>query len=144
MQLKARLRRQHRIYDPAGPLRLWAVLDESALRRVVGSADVMREQLEHLNALGTEPHITVQVLPHTVGAHPGLLGQFSILKSAESPDTVVHLQQCTSDLYLEKPSDVQHYSEVHDRLQALALSPDSSHDFITDVAKTYIDTTSHL
>lgn len=55
-RLKVRLRRQHRIYDPACPLRLWVVLDESALRRAVGSPDVMREQLKHLNALGAEPH----------------------------------------------------------------------------------------
>ncbi|MFD4874568.1 helix-turn-helix domain-containing protein [Streptomyces sp. NPDC058420] len=141
-RLKVRLRRQHRIYDPTGPLRLWAVLDESALRRAVGSPDVMREQLEHLNALGTEPHITVQVLPHTVGAHPGLSGQFSILRFADSSAaaTVVYLERFTSDLYLEKPSDVQHYGVMFDHLQALALSPDSSRDFITHVTKMYIDT----
>ncbi|MFF1303492.1 helix-turn-helix domain-containing protein [Streptomyces sp. NPDC058307] len=143
MRLKVRLRRQHRIYDPACPLRLWVVLDESALRRVVGGPDVMREQLEHLNALGREPHITVQVLPHTVGAHAGLSGQFSVLRFAGNPDGVVYLERFTSDLYLEKPSDVQHYGVMYDHLQALALSPDSSRSFITDVTKTYIDTASH-
>jgi hypothetical protein len=140
-RLKVRLHRQHRIYDPARPLRLWVVLDESVLRRVVGSPGIMREQLEHLNALGTEPHITVQVLPHTVGAHPGLSGQFSILKFADSSAaTVVYLERFTSDLYLEKPSDVQHYGVMFDHLQALALSPDSSRDFITDVTKMYVGT----
>jgi hypothetical protein len=140
-RLKVRLHRQHRIYDPTGPLRLWVVLDESVLRRVVGSPGIMREQLEHLNALGTEPHITVQVLPHTVGAHPGLSGQFSILKFADSSAaTVVYLERFTSDLYLEKPSDVQHYGVMFDHLQALALSPGSSRDFITDVTKMYVGT----
>ncbi|MFJ9148580.1 helix-turn-helix domain-containing protein [Streptomyces sp. NPDC102270] len=139
-RLKVRLRRQHRIYDLTRPLRLWVVLDESALRRVVGSPDVMREQLEHLKALGTEPHITVQVLPHTVGAHPGLSGQFSILTFVENPGGVVYLERFTSDLYLEKPSDVQHYGVMYEHLQALALSPDSSRGFITDVTKMYIDT----
>jgi transcriptional regulator with XRE-family HTH domain len=141
-RLKVRLRRQHRIYDLTRPLRLWVVLDESALRRVVGSPDVMREQLEHLKALGTEPHITVQVLPHTVGAHPGLSGQFTILTFAENPGGVVYLERFTSDLYLEKPFDVQHYSVMYEHLQALALSPDSSRGFITDVTKMYIDTAS--
>jgi transcriptional regulator with XRE-family HTH domain len=141
-RLRVRLRRQHRIYDLTRPLRLWIVLDESALRRVVGSPDVMREQLEHLNALGTEPHITVQVLPHTVGAHPGLSGQFSVLTFAENPGGVVYLERFSSDLYLEKPSDVRHYSVMYEHLQALALSPDSSRGFITDVTKSYIDTAS--
>ncbi len=141
-RLKVRLRRQHRIYNPASPLRLWAVLDESVLRRAIGSPDIMREQLEHLNALGTEPHITVQILPYAVGAHPGLSGQFSILKFADAPGAVVYLERFTSDLYLEKHSDVRHYSVLHDHLQAQALDPDSSRDFITDVTKTYIDAAS--
>ncbi|MCM2419080.1 helix-turn-helix transcriptional regulator [Streptomyces sp. RKAG293] len=140
IRLKVRLRRQHRIYDPACPLRLRVVLDESALCRVVGSPDVMCEQLEHLNALGAEPHITMQVLPFTAGAHPGLSGQFSILQFADSSAAaVVHLERFTSDLYLEKPSDVQHYSVLYGHLQAQALSPDDSRDFLTDVTKMYID-----
>ncbi|KOV93736.1 XRE family transcriptional regulator [Streptomyces sp. NRRL B-3648] len=139
-RLKVRLRRQHRIYDPARPLRLWVVLDESALRRVVGSPDIMREQLEHLNTLGAEPHITVQVLPYTAGAHPGLSGQFSILRFADSSAApVVYLDRFTNDLYLDKPSDVRHYSVLHDHLQAQALSPDSSRDLTTDITKRYIE-----
>ncbi|MEU0213193.1 helix-turn-helix domain-containing protein [Streptomyces canus] len=138
-RLKVRLRRQHRIYDPACPLRMWVIVDESALRRVVGGPDIMREQLEHLNALGTEPHITVQVLPYTSGAHPGFAGRFCILRFPDSPEAVVHLERFTSDLYLEKPSDVQHYRVMYDHLQAQALAPDSSRDFITDITKLYID-----
>ncbi|MET9803407.1 helix-turn-helix transcriptional regulator [Streptomyces sp. NPDC006368] len=144
MRLRVRLRRQHRIYDPARPLRLWVVLDESALRRVVGSRDIMREQLEHLHALSTEPHITVQVIPHHVGAHPGLSGQFSILRFADSPQAgVVYLERFTSDLYLEKPSDVQHYSVMYTHLQAQALAPDSTRLLITDAIKSYLEATNH-
>ncbi|MEN8654565.1 helix-turn-helix transcriptional regulator [Streptomyces sp. 21So2-11] len=144
-RLRVRLRRQHRIYDPGCPLRLWVVLDESALRRVVGSPDIMREQLEHLNALSTEPHISVQVLPHDAGAHPGISGQFSILKFADTSDTgVVYLERFTSDLYLEKRSDLQHYSAMYAHLQAQALSPDSTRHFIADAIKTYINADAFL
>ncbi|GHB26461.1 helix-turn-helix domain-containing protein [Streptomyces chryseus] len=141
-RLRVRLRRQYRIYDPARPLRLWVVLDESALRRPVGGPDVMREQLEHLNAMSAEPHITVQVLPYTVGAHPGLSGQFSILGFAESPEAVVYVERFTSDLYLERPSDVRHYSVMYDHLQAQALDPYSSRGFIADATKAYINAAS--
>lgn len=142
-RLKVRLRRQHKIYNPDRPLHLWVVLDEAALHRVVDSPDIMREQLEHLNALGAEPHITVQVHPYTAGAHQALSGQFSILQSADSPGArVVYLERFTSDLYLEKPSEVQHYSAMYDHLQAQALDPDSSRDLITDATKTYIDAAS--
>ncbi|MEU9984860.1 helix-turn-helix transcriptional regulator [Streptomyces sp. NPDC050856] len=141
-RLRVRLRRQHRIYDPARPLRLWVVLDESALRRVVGSRDIMREQLEHLHALSAEPHITVQVLPYAVGAHPGLSGQFSVLRFADSSQAgVVYLERFTSDLYLEKPSDVQHYSVMYAHIQAQALDPDSTLLLITDAIKSYLEVT---
>ncbi|MEU9982214.1 helix-turn-helix transcriptional regulator [Streptomyces sp. NPDC050856] len=130
-RLKVRLRRQHRIYDPARRLRLWVVLDESTLRRVVGSREIMREQLDHLHALSTEPHITVQVLPHTAGAHPGLSGAFSLLQFRDSRQAVVYLERFTSDLYLEKASDVQHYNVMYAHLQAQALGPELTRHFIT-------------
>ncbi|TQJ75647.1 DUF5753 domain-containing protein [Streptomyces sp. SLBN-31] len=141
--LKVRLRRQHRIYDPASPLRLWVVLDESALHRVVGSPEIMREQLEHLNALAAEPHITVRVLPYAAGAHPGLAGQFSLLRFADGPQTeVVYLKRFTSDLHLERESDLQRFGMMYDRLQAGALSPDGTRDLITRAVKCHIDAAS--
>lgn len=82
---EVRLRRQFRTRHPARCFRLRVVLDESALRRVVGSPAIMREQLERLNYLSTQPYITVQVLPHSVGAHPGVSGQFSIVDFADAP-----------------------------------------------------------
>ncbi|MFE1943119.1 DUF5753 domain-containing protein [Streptomyces massasporeus] len=99
------LRRQHRIHDRDLPLRLKIILDESALRRLVGSPDIMRNQLEHLNTLGTQPHITVQVLPHTAGAHPGLSGPFCILRFPGSPEAEMYLERFTSHLHLRKPSE---------------------------------------
>ncbi len=136
--LQVRLRRQDRLGAPRNPLRLWAVLDESALRRVVGSREVMRKQLDHLIHLGARPHITMQVLPHGVGAHPGVSGQFSLLEFADATDaSVVYLERLTSDLYLEKRSDVRLYGDLYAHLQAQALSPDSTRHFIDEVMKAY-------
>ena len=133
---EVRLRRQYRAHHPARPFRLWVVLDESALRRVVGRPRIMREQLEHLNHLGAQPHITVQVLPHEAGAHPGVSGQFSILEFADATVAgMVYLERFTSDLYLEKRSDVQHYSVMYEHLQAQALSPERTRHFITRAAE---------
>ncbi len=140
-RLEVRLRRQHRAHHPARPFRLWAVVDESALRRVVGGPDIMREQLQFLNHLGGQPHITVQVLPHGAGAHPGISGQFSILHFADAPGAgMVYLERFTSDLYLEKRSDVQHYSVIHEHLQAQALNPDATRRFISGAAEKLLAT----
>ncbi|MGW0366791.1 helix-turn-helix domain-containing protein [Streptomyces sp. NPDC002990] len=138
VRLQVRLRRQERLSDPDNPLRLWAVLDESVLRRVVGSHEVMREQLEHVVHLGTQPHVTVQVLPHELGAHPGVSGQFSLLEFADTSDvSVVYVERFTSDLYLEKRSDVRIYSNMYAHMQAQALNPTGTRDLINEAVKTY-------
>ncbi|MCX4960045.1 helix-turn-helix domain-containing protein [Streptomyces virginiae] len=137
-RLQVRLRRQLRLGARGNALRLWAVLDESSLRRVVGSREVMREQLEHLIHLGAQPHITVQVLPHDVGAHPGVSGQFALLEFTDAADmSVVYLERFTSDLYLEKRSDVRLYGDMYAHLQAQALSPDSTRHFINEAIDGY-------
>jgi transcriptional regulator with XRE-family HTH domain len=133
-----RLQRQERLGDPDSPLRFWVVVDEAALRRVVGSREVMREQLEHLARMSTEAHITVQVLPYDAGAHPGMTGNFAILEFADTTDSsVVYIEGVTSDLYLEKAADVHGYSVMYEHLRAQALSAEASRQFILEAARSY-------
>ncbi|MFJ8732385.1 helix-turn-helix domain-containing protein [Streptomyces bauhiniae] len=137
-RVKVRMRRQERVTDESNPLRLWVVLDEAALHRVVGSKLIMREQLEHLIELSNLPHVTVQVLPFEVGAHPGLNGQYAILEFADAADSsVVYLEGVTSDLYLEKAPDVQKYAVMYEHLRAQALPVEQSQRFIQDAAKRF-------
>ncbi|SEQ98093.1 Helix-turn-helix domain-containing protein [Streptomyces sp. yr375] len=137
-RVQVRMRRQERITDEKNPLRLWAVLDEASLRRVVGGRQVMREQLEHLTEVMRLPQVTVQVLPFDVGAHSGLNGQYAILEFTDAADSsVVYIEGVTSDLYLEKTLDVQKYSVMYEHLRAQALSVEQSRQFIEDVAKGY-------
>ncbi|MBB1256332.1 helix-turn-helix domain-containing protein [Streptomyces alkaliterrae] len=137
-RVRVRMRRQQRISSPEKPLRLWAVLDEAALRRVVGGRQTMIAQLEHLVELSQLPHVTVQVMPFELGAHPGVNGQYAVLEFPDTADsTVVYLEGVTSDLYLEKAGDVQSYTVMYEHLRAQALNPDQSRDFIVKVAKDY-------
>lgn len=137
-RVQVRVRRQDRITDPRQPLRLWAVLDESALRRAVGGPQTMVEQLEHLMELSRLPHVTVQVMPFSMGAHPGVNGQYAILEFPDASDsTVIYLEGVTSDLYLEKANDVQSYGVMYEHLRAQALNADQSREFIEKVAKEY-------
>ncbi|WP_037669832.1 helix-turn-helix transcriptional regulator [Streptomyces griseus] len=137
-RVQVRVRRQERVSAVENPLRLWAVLDEAALRRVVGNRQLMREQLEHLAEVSQLPHVTVQVLPFDVGAHPGLNGQYAILEFPDAADSsVVYIEGVTSDLYLEKAPDVQNYSVMYEHLRAQAMNADQTRQFIADLAKEY-------
>ncbi|WP_335937041.1 helix-turn-helix domain-containing protein [Streptomyces sp. PTD5-9] len=137
-RVTVRARRQDRITAPEQPLRLWAVIDESALRRTVGGRQVMIEQLEQLVELSRLPHVTVQVLPFDMGAHPGINGQYAILEFPDAADSsVVYIEGVTSDLYLEKAQDVQRYSVMYEHLRAQALNVEQSRIFIGEIAKEY-------
>ncbi|MEU3896183.1 helix-turn-helix transcriptional regulator [Streptomyces sp. NPDC045251] len=137
-RVQVRIRRQERVTAETNPLRLWVVLDEACLCRVVGNRQVMREQLEHVAEMSQLPHITVQVLPFDVGGHPGINGQYSILEFADTADSsVVYIEGVTSDLYLEKAPDVQKYTVMYEHLRAQALNVDESRRRIEDVAKEY-------
>lgn len=137
-RVNVRMRRQDRIRETEQPLRLWAVFDEAALRRVVGNEQIMREQLDHLVEVSELPHVTVQVLPFETGAHPGVTGQYAILEFPEESDSsVIYLEGVTSDLYLEKSDDVHNYSMMYEHLRAQALNPEQTRKFIVDRAKNY-------
>jgi transcriptional regulator with XRE-family HTH domain len=137
-RVSVRARRQDRITTQEGPLRLWAVIDEAALRRMVGGRQVMIEQLEQLVELSHLPHVTVQVLPFDMGAHPGINGQYAILEFPDAADSsVVYIEGVTSDLYLEKANDVQRYSVMYEHLRAQALNVEQSRHCIADIAKSY-------
>ncbi|MGQ4517372.1 Scr1 family TA system antitoxin-like transcriptional regulator [Streptomyces sp. DW26H14] len=111
--------------DDRRPLEMWAILDEQVLRRPVGTPEVMREQIDHLIEVSTLPHVTLQILPVAKGAHPGLLGSFSLLEfDAEPP--VAYVESHAGNIYLEKTPDVRRLTAQFDMLRALARDPQES------------------
>jgi transcriptional regulator with XRE-family HTH domain len=120
---KARISRQE-ILHRDDPPKVWAVLDEGALRRVIGGPQVMREQLLHLIEMCDHPAVTLQILPFSAGAHRAMGGPFTILRYTE-PDLrdVVYIEQLTSALYLDKPTEVDAYLEV---IEEVCLQADPS------------------
>jgi transcriptional regulator with XRE-family HTH domain len=124
------------ILHEENPPSLWAILDEAVLHRLIGGPGVMREQLNHLVEQAQLPNVTLQVLPYTAGAHSGLDGAFDILGFDEPGDPdVVHVENFTSQLYLERPDEVRRYSLIFDLLRASALGPDDSVAFVIELAK---------
>jgi transcriptional regulator with XRE-family HTH domain len=120
--------RQRRL--TSGKLRLDAIVDEAALRRRIGGAEVMCGQLGHLLSLCDLPGCTLQIVPGSVGACV-VPGSFSLLRFAlpDLPD-VVYLEHLTSALYLDKPADVSRYASALDRLSAASPPPSQTRDII--------------
>jgi transcriptional regulator with XRE-family HTH domain len=120
----------------ADPLKIWAVVDEAALRRCVGGPGVMRPQLEHLLVQAALPNVQLQVIPFTAGAHPGMGRPFVILVFSDLVDTdVVYLEDLASALWVEDVAEVARYNAFFNHLRATALSFDDSEALITSVVK---------
>ena len=125
-----RKERQRRFWS--GGLGLWAIIDEVALRRPVGSSAVVRGQFEHLlDVAGRWPGLRIQVTPFRTGASYAAPGSFSILSfTAQDLPDVAYVEQLTSAMYLDKRVDVDRYAEAFDRIAASSTTPDQTPQFI--------------
>jgi transcriptional regulator with XRE-family HTH domain len=125
-----RMERQKVLQRPDGP-RLWAVLDEAALRRPIGGREVLREQIRALIDACESPTIRLQIVPFESGGHAAAGGAFSILRfpHEELPD-VVYIEHLTSALYLEKREEVDQYAAAIGRLFIEAQPPAETPKFL--------------
>jgi len=135
-----RLARQEVLKKESGGPRLWAVVDEAALRRPIGGGEVMRAQLVRLIEAAREPNITLQVVPFRSGGHAAEAGAFTVMRFPEVdlPD-VVYLEHLTSALYLDKREDVEKYTEVMERLSVEGESPERTIDILSGMLEEVIE-----
>jgi transcriptional regulator with XRE-family HTH domain len=127
-RVEVRLERQEVLSrtDPPPP-KVSVVLNEGVLARRVGGPEVMRAQLEHLTRGRDRANIIIQILPFSSGAHPAMVGPFTILTFLDPADPgVVNVENITGSLALEQPEELRAYEEVWGAIQARAASPDDS------------------
>jgi transcriptional regulator with XRE-family HTH domain len=123
-RVTARLVRQKALLDRENSPELLCVLNEAVLRRQVGEGHVMAAQLRALADAAARPHLTLQVLPFSAGAHAALEGGFVLIAfpDAQDPD-VGYVEGIMGDLYLESVEEIKRYQLAFERIQAIALSP---------------------
>lgn len=125
-RVSLRINRQQQLLSRPNA-RLWAVIDEAALRRSIGSREVMRGQIERLIEATKLPNVTLQLLPFSAGVHAGEAGAFTVMRFPEPdlPD-LIYLEHLTSALYLDKPELVEQYVEAMERLCIESDTPDQT------------------
>jgi transcriptional regulator with XRE-family HTH domain len=134
-RVQARIERQE-LLTAERPLELWAIVDEAAVRRMVGGPGIMRGQLLHLLQAVDSPNITLQVITFEAGAHPGMPGSFVYMEFGEAADPeLVYVDTLAGDLFLEAEADLRRYSQMFDHLRATALSQSQTTDMISAVTK---------
>jgi transcriptional regulator with XRE-family HTH domain len=133
-RVELRMTRQRAMFERDSPPEIVAILDEAVLRRELGGADVLREQLLHLLALSERPYITIQVLPFT--AHRvNMLSPFVILQFPDPADTdVVYAESTFEQSIVDDLEDVESYRQVFAWLHDAALDESRSREMIARVA----------
>jgi transcriptional regulator with XRE-family HTH domain len=132
----ARMARQQ-ILSRSIPPRLHVILDAGVLERPVGTPQIIRKQLRHLSETAESSHVTIQVLPKSVGASPALEGPFSLLTLPEPIPDLGYTEGPSRAVYIEDRDEVRAYTLRFGILTEQALPQAESVQLITEAARGY-------
>jgi transcriptional regulator with XRE-family HTH domain len=125
---------------------LQVALNESVLRWPIGGPAVMTAQLDRLAAASDLPNVSLRVVPFASGFHPGILsGSFNILRfppngnGADSEPPTAYNDLYTGALYLDKPQEIERYSDAFTGIWQQALDESSSRELIRQAAEALED-----
>lgn len=133
--VQLRMKRKEAITGDEDPIKVWAILFEPAVRRVVGDADVMREQYAELVKLAALENVTVQILPQAGNGyvafhHINIMILGDGLPTTVQTDTAWHTVAVT-----DKPREVGRFSRMFDAMVAGALPPGDTPKFLHRLSK---------
>jgi transcriptional regulator with XRE-family HTH domain len=120
-----RLERQEIITGGNAP-GIVVVLDEGAVRRPIGSREIMREQVEHLIGLAERHNITMQIVPSSKGAYAGVMGAFTLLAFDDDQPDIAYIDGHVGGQIIERSGTVRAYKLRFDLIRGAALSADDS------------------
>ena len=136
--VRVRMRRQQ-VLDREG-LQLSIVLDESVLKRRIGSDVVMHEQLQRLVREADRPNLTLRILPldaqHTVVGESFVIFGFGEDSEAMLQD-VVSTEHMRSGYTVEAERDTYLHRIAFDTISDTALDPAASKALILETAQAH-------
>jgi hypothetical protein len=114
------------------------LLDESILRRRVGTSTVMAEQLDHLVAIANRGNVTIRIIPIMAGVFPGILDSYQIIKPADGPASV-YLENSVQSRYESEREIVERYETFFEQARQKALTPEASIDLLVQLRGQFSD-----
>ncbi len=108
-------------------------IHEFALQLPVGTQRTMADQLHHLLRMSVRSHISIHLIPSSVGAHAGLAGSCCLMEF-KGFGPVVYVEEEMAGHFLEEPVDVTAYQNVFTALSTLALDQNQSKATISRLA----------
>ncbi|WP_228786256.1 helix-turn-helix domain-containing protein [Nocardia terpenica] len=141
-RIELKMKRQNIITRRLDPVSIEVIINEGALRILVGTPTIMANLCRHLADWSTRPNITIRILPSSAG-YPvgGPVGPFAILEfprdreGAPVEPTVIYVETFTGDMYLEDESDVRKYRMAWTKVQHAALDTVASRRLLRQLAQ---------
>ncbi|MGY9070187.1 helix-turn-helix domain-containing protein [Streptomyces sp. CAS3] len=126
--------KRHRMFEgPRKPV-VWTLLDEAVLRRRVGSAEVMAEQLNKIADMAEAGQLRLHVIAHSSGAHALLQSHLTLMSFADSAP-VAYVESFLSGNLMDDPSLVAASHTAYALALSDALSQQESHALIRAAAE---------
>ena len=120
-----RMGRRDVLIRPDQPARFVGLIGEGGLRQLIGTREIMTQQLAFLLEMANRPNVDILVVPYDSGWHPGLSGAVLLIESETEP-AVVHLEVHRTGMFLHTTNDVAIYHEVVEDVRARALTVEDS------------------
>jgi len=136
-RVAARLDRQH-VFDRETPPEVWILIGEPVLGYCVGSAGVMRKQIDHLTEMAARPRVTIQVVSVAAAAYGGLSGAFAI-GTDSGAETVVYLETGVQGMVIRDPKLITRAASMFDHLRAEALPRSQTLDVLARAGEKWND-----
>ncbi|MFD5895831.1 helix-turn-helix domain-containing protein [Streptomyces sp. NPDC060366] len=133
--VEARMARKA-LFDREPVALIEVILEESVLRRTIGDAGVMRDQLSHLAECGRRRNVTLQVLPldsALMGEHAGVRGEMEMVETPEH-DRLVYLEPQDESVLISDPAKVSTYAQRYAKIRSQAMGPRESLGLIERLA----------
>ncbi|MFE0120625.1 helix-turn-helix domain-containing protein [[Kitasatospora] papulosa] len=133
-RISFRIKRQAVLFRHT-PTTQHVVIHEAALRMQFGGTKVTRHQLRHLVEMSQHDHVVLQVIPFSAGAFAGSGQSIYYLHGPVPQLDSVNLDQSHGPVFLDAEEQLQKYRVLLSRIEAIALSPEKSRDFIHTIAR---------
>jgi transcriptional regulator with XRE-family HTH domain len=129
--VELRMQRQQLLQQAETPL-MFFIVDEGAVRRAVGGQEAMRRQIQRLIDESQKPTVTIEVVPFSSGAHPGMQGPFMLFEfpDAEDDDALYVEGPIDGRWNRDDPEEISSFRERFEVLRELSLGPEGSVDLL--------------
>jgi transcriptional regulator with XRE-family HTH domain len=130
--VESRLARQTILMREPTPVSLFVILDEAALRRDIGGAVTMYEQLQHLAKLGEAENVSIRIVRSQ--RHRGVRGPFALATLTDGAQ-VVQTETALGGVVSTRTDDIATVTASWESISSAALPGDMSRDLILKTAE---------